>query len=140
VQHPGNPQRFPLTLIHHPRPRTGDSEGIPRYQSPNVVPVEPVPQLLFNNASLRQTPEVVSGAGKLCPSVKAALAEGLGTSNLRGRLELESAMRIGGARLLSFLLLYLALLNAYMAVSPNEDLFSVNFFLEQVCSMAFLTP
>ena len=59
-----------------------------------------------------------------------AVPQALSTAALRGRLELEGAMRIGGIRLVAFLLLYVTMLNAYTAVTPNDSLFEVNAFLK----------
>ena len=52
-------------------------------------------------------------------------------ARLRGRLELEASMRIGGVRLLALVLLFLALLNTKLIVTSNKALFEVNSFVEQ---------
>ena len=75
---------------------------------------------------------LVTGSQKILENGIAAGQKALSTARLRGRLELEAAMRIGGVRLLAFLLLFLALMDTNVMVTPNKALFSINSFIEQV--------
>ena len=56
--------------------------------------------------------------------------------SLRGRLQLEKGMRAGGMRLLGFLLVFLSLINAYMVVAPNKELFNLKSFFENSLDLA----
>ena len=55
---------------------------------------------------------------------------------LLGRLQLEKGMRAGGLRLLGFLLVFLSLINAYMVVAPNKELFNLQSFFENSLDLA----
>jgi len=90
-----------------------------------MQPTQPTPSPIPSTSRVAPTKQPTNGEEEAVP-------QALSTAALRGRLELEGAMRIGGIRLLAFLLLYVTMLNAYTAVTPNDSLFEVNAFLEKV--------